>query len=178
MSEDAHGPAFDEAHGLKKNKTIFKKLPLYIDIDGVLFMFGQPEAYGGREGKAWNLNLRPYATAFLYWCHSRFDCRWLSAWKEKCPKFAANIYARFAYDWPVIPWNDNKTEGINFNEDFIWIDDDDFNSEQQDLETFRNKYKFQRFILVDKYNINELVVVKDKLQTMLEESGYAENLVG
>jgi hypothetical protein len=153
--------------------NIFKKLPLYIDVDGVLFMFKKASA----ERSDTFMNLRPFTTSFLWWCHQRFDCRWLTAWKSNALSLAGNIYANFACSWPVIPWGDNKTEGIDFSEDFIWIDDDEFAGEQHDLETFCNKNKFQRFLLVDKYNIDELDIVKAKLQSMLNESGYDQHLV-
>ena len=153
--------------------NIFKKLPLYIDVDGVLFMFKKAT----KEQSDTFMNLRPFATSFLWWCHRRFDCRWLTAWRDKAPVLAENIYANFACSWPVTKWNDNKTEGIDFSEDFIWLDDDEFAGEQHDLETFCSKNKFQRFLLVNKYGLDELEIVKSKLQAMLVGSEYDKHLV-
>ena len=132
---------------------------LYIDIDGVLLTNKHTQ--------------RPhYAVEFIDYVTSTFDCYWLTSHckeGENSIKPLLQYLSRY-YDEETIEklktikptsWETAKTEAIDFNSDFYWLDDYVFEFEKKILE---RQHKLDRWIEVDLSNINELKHTKDLLE--------------
>lgn len=132
---------------------------LYIDIDGVLLTIKHTQ--------------RPqYAVEFIDYVTSTFDCYWLTSHckeGEKSIKPLLQYLSRY-YDEGTIEklkrikptsWETTKTEAIDFDSDFYWVDDYVFDFEKKILE---RQHKLDRWIEVDLSNINELKYIKDLLE--------------
>jgi hypothetical protein len=113
---------------------------LYIDIDGVLLTRKTPAAADGAED-------------FIKFITDHFECYWLTthckgnvltAINYLSNHFPADILKKLE-KVEVTNWNTSKTEAINFQEKFIWIDDFAFD--------------YERAILSEKGLISSLVIV-------------------
>lgn len=127
------------------------KCKLYLDIDGVLL----------KRDKS----LPGFVEEFLRFVLGNYDCYWLTThcragensafrylsvyFPEKLLKLISNIQPAF--------WDTLKTEAIDFNADFFWVDDYVFIAEQKIL---KQKGKLERLVLVDLTNEDELLRVK------------------
>ena len=97
---------------------------LYIDIDGVLLGKKAPENV--------EIILANHAEKFLKFCISNYDCFWLTTHcKDGTSEELKNILKRYA-DSSVLSlidsvatlkWNTFKTEAIDYNKEFYWIED-------------------------------------------------------
>lgn len=100
------------------------KKKLYIDIDGVLL-------------HTKNVRVAEYAEEFIDYITTHFDCYWLTT---HCKGDAAtaiqylsqylppNILGKIRCIQPT-DWGALKTDAINFNDDFYWLDDYPFRAE-------------------------------------------------
>ena len=129
---------------------------LYIDIDGVLLTNKNTQ--------------RPqYAVEFIDYITSTFDCYWLTSHcKEGNPTYLLQ-YISLYYDESTIEklkmikltsWFTAKTEAIDFDSDFYWLDDFVFEFEKKVLIEY---HKFERWIKVNLSQENELKRIKDLL---------------
>lgn len=129
---------------------------LYLDIDGILLMNRNPRAADG-------------AIELIDLILSRFDCYWLTTHCRE--NSSTNALRRLALYFPesVIEklkqikstqWNTLKTEAIDFNSDFCWLDDYVLEAEKKELE--RHKC-LNNLLLVDLKNDNDLTIIMQKL---------------
>jgi hypothetical protein len=120
---------------------------VYIDIDGVLLDKKQKLPQG--------------AVRFVEFLVQHFDCYWLTT---HCRSNINNavIYLSKFYDTETIEllktvkptnWETLKTEAIDFNQKFYWLDDYPFESEMKILE---NRNVISSLIKVDLNETNEL----------------------
>lgn len=130
---------------------------LYLDIDGVILTHKNVKAADG-------------AIELIDYIHSNYDCYWLTthchngnadgALKMLSYFFPAKTIEKLKNIKPV-RWNTLKTEGIDFESDFYWLDDYAFESEKKVLIKHNC---IQNLILVDLNNKNELLqIIENKL---------------
>lgn len=130
---------------------------LYLDVDGVLFHTGKR-----------TYNLRPEAGEFIMWCNDHFECVWLTAWAEVMIKQLASLaYFTCASRWKCPKWKDKKTEGIDFNTDFVWVDDNASEEELEDIKLFHRKGRIQDVIHVDPNPVDHLPWIQEQLEEFL-----------
>ena len=124
---------------------------LYLDIDGVLLDYNT-ETYA--KGA---IELIEYVT-------SEFDCYWLTthckgdsmpAIEYLSGYFPPDVIEKLRKVKPTY-WEDLKTEGIDFDRNFIWLDDYPFQAEQEVLKNFGVSESLYR---VDLGNEDELANV-------------------
>lgn len=135
---------------------------LYLDIDGVLLTSKHTEA-------------APGGIAFLNYILSNYNCYWLTT---HCKDGNINMALdRLSKYYPVrmvaklrcikpVKWNTLKTEGIDFNSDFFWVDDYAFDVEKRILSS---KGKKNSLILVDLRRENELMNICSILEKSNDE---------
>ena len=133
---------------------------LYIGVDGVLLTVK-------------NTRVPPGAVEFINYITSAFDCYWLTTrLKGNGEVDTASLLRDLAlyYDVDTLKklqtikpasWETAKTEGIDFDADFYWIDDYPFEYEKKILEAH---HKLDRLITVDVSHHGELIRVKEWLQ--------------
>ena len=133
-------------------------MKLYIDIDGILLHYD-------RDSRADNaIELIDYIT-------SEFDCYWLTT---HCKGDAATAITYLSRYFPketiqklakIKPtcWEDMKTEGIDFDSSFIWLDDYPFQAEEAVL---RNFGASESLIKVNLKNEDELLRVLGVLKNI------------
>jgi hypothetical protein len=100
---------------------------LYLDIDGVLL---------GKGG-----SLPANVHAFLTFVTANFDCHWLTTHCKGDAKTAIRYLAQhYPADWlPMLAsihpthWDTLKTEGIDLQTPFIWLDDQPMQAERHTL---------------------------------------------
>ena len=123
------------------------KTKLYIDIDGVILAKGQ--------------KVPEYADSLIQYIIDHFDCYWLTTHCRSGENKTINYLSPF-YDNDIIQslekikttdWDTLKTEGIDFDSNFYWLEDYPFESEMKILE---EKNKLNSLIKVDLNNPNEL----------------------
>lgn len=132
---------------------------LYLDIDGVLLTKRLPRPADGVEG-------------FIAFAVKNFDCYWLTTHckgsnltvlKYLKPYFDSEAYSLMATVKPT-NWDTLKTEAIDFDSDFYWLDDAPLNIE---IKTMCEAGKSDRLILVDLAREKELVNIQRILQASL-----------
>ena len=120
---------------------------IYLDIDGVLLTSKNTKAGLNSE----------YFIDFLV---NSFDCFWLTTHCKGDLKPTIKYIEPF-FDYTTVEslkqikatnWNTLKTEAIDFNSDFYWLDDNPFKSEIKVLEDFGLK---DRLVIVDLNRNNE-----------------------
>lgn len=138
---------------------------LYIDIDGVLLTnrhTQQPE----------------YAVEFIDYVTSTFDCYWLTSHCKEGEKSIKSLlqYLSPYYDEETIrklntikptSWETAKTEALDFNSDFFWLDDFVFEFEKKILESH---HKLDRWIEINLSDINELKRTRDLLERKISNN--------
>lgn len=132
---------------------------LYIDIDGVLLTIK-------------NTHRPKYAVEFIDYITSEFDCYWLTSHCKEGSVTQLMQYLSPYYDKKTLEklkvvkptsWTTAKTEAIDFDSDFYWLDDYIFNFEKNVLEKHS---KLKRWIKVEPSNENELKRIKDVLESV------------
>lgn len=131
---------------------------LYIDIDGVLLT---------RAKKA-----PSFGPQFITFITNHFNCFWLTTHcrggENKSIQYLSLYYEPDALKSlqkvASTDWMDRKTEAINYNEPFVWLDDYPFESEINDL---KNYDKVDSLIKVDLNHPNELQNITSKLKAYL-----------
>ena len=131
-------------------------MDLYLDIDGILLN------YDSDSRADYSIELIDYIT-------NEFDCYWLTthckgdaapAIEYLSDYFPAETIEKLKTIKPTY-WEDLKTEGINFEKKFIWLDDDPFQTEVSVLEHFGVSNSIYK---VDLKNENELLTVLNHLK--------------
>ena len=105
-------------------------ITLYIDIDGTVIFTG--------ESQCNEFTVAKNCLEFLQFCTKNFNCKWLSFHTKS--GLIDDVYQLFieatncdilSQEWKdvldkiePVRWQTRKTNGINFTEDFFWLDDD------------------------------------------------------
>ena len=127
------------------NNTSIRKL--YIDLDGVLIGKMRPGDI--------NCTIAKYVEGFLKYSLASFECFWLSTHCKNGDKkrimqqlsvYADESILSLAKDIKPTFWRTLKTEAIDFQSDFYWLDDRPLEVE---LNTLRERKVYDRFIPVD-----------------------------
>ena len=132
-------------------------MKIYLDIDGVLLT---------RDHK-----IPEYGEEFISYLISRHDCFWLTTHCRGGVNGAVKYLSQF-YSGTTLAklkqviqtdWMDLKTEAVDFNSEFIWLDDFPFESEKKVL----NKYnRIDALIVVDLKRESELRELKMKIEQL------------
>lgn len=135
---------------------------LYLDIDGVLLKKNGTPAEG--------------LVPFLGYVTKNFDCYWLTT---HCDGDATTTFLHLVGRIPAeaVPflegikptkWKLWKTEGIDFSQDFIWLDDCVFEGEKKALE---EHHATEKQIMVDlQANPNQLLDMVSSSGALTQES--------
>lgn len=135
------------------------KTRIYIDIDGVLLKKGQMTPEGAPE--------------FIEFIVDRFECFWLTTHCRARTNRAVDYLTPY-YDVQIVEllrrikpteWDTLKTEAIDFNSSFYWLEDYPFEAEIKLLKQFN---KFDSLIRVDLNVPHEL----ERIQGLLKCQGY------
>lgn len=138
---------------------------LYLDIDGVVL--GKNEA-----GK---VALIPEFEAILSYLRENFNCYWLTTHGRHdvgdvmryLKPYLKEIKPEELNFIKAVPWRTLKTEAIDFNSLFIWIDDQPL---QFELDILKERRCLNRWLKVDTYtNFRELTIarIEDKRRGIL-----------
>ena len=136
-------------------------MTLYLDIDGVLLDYN---TYTYAKGA---IELIEYIT-------SEFDCYWLTthckgdttpAIEYLAEYFPTETIEKLKKIKPTY-WEDLKTEGIDFDKNFIWLDDYPFQGELSVLDNFGVSDSIYK---VNLRNENELLTVLNYLKGIVEK---------
>ena len=128
---------------------------LYLDIDGVLLTK--------------NLEVPEYLDDFVEFITSIFDCFWLTTHCKGDARTALRYLETFLPK-PLINqlkqvkpthWQTLKTEAINFEKNFYWLDDFPFESEKKVLTSYQ---KLDNLIQVDLNREGELLRIINVLK--------------
>lgn len=127
-------------------KNMEKRDNLYIDMDGVLVSTDLEGFYP---------SLKPDALDFVQWAvKSGFRCHYLTCWREK------DIHKQF----PQLPkfhyceWKDLKTEAIDFNKPFYWLEDGCTTDEYAVLKLRRKLNSYIYIDPKDEYALTKLMM--------------------
>ena len=132
---------------------------LYLDVDGVLLT---------RK----NVRMADGAIEFIDYALSNFDCYWLTTHcrtNDTCNilKYLSEFIPLDTIDKLAVVkpslWDTGKTEGIDFNSDFYWLDDFLFEFEKITLE---KHYRLNRMIKVNLENHGELKRIQNLAATL------------
>ena len=132
---------------------------IYIDVDGVLLTTSNIRAAKG-------------SVDLLYFVLQNFDCYWLTTHcHDNDTTEVISYLSQFFYPSVVekfkaikpAAWNTLKTEGIDFDSDFIWLDDYPMQSERKELEQHGC---LKNLIKVNLDNKDELFDVIQKLKNL------------
>lgn len=117
---------------------------IYLDIDGVLLVNDKEVSNYANEFLQAVLRKYPDSTYWLtthYW-HNQDTTRLVLD-----PHLSPETVVLLDKIKPTV-WNDNKTQGIDFSQPFLWFDDDLFDDERKELELHD---ALQSWIEVDLY---------------------------
>lgn len=133
---------------------------LYLDIDGVLLTKKQKLPEG--------LHL------FLDFALTHYQCYWLTT---HCKGDATTAVQYLSYFYPIelitkikdiraTNWDTLKTEAIDFNHSFIWLDDYVFKAEKRVL---KQHLRLKSLWIIDLNNKDELYQIMKKMKTFLKK---------
>lgn len=140
---------------------------LYLDIDGVLLTSKNAKAADG-------------AIEFIDFALLNFDCYWLTTHcKDGNNRQVMNLLAQYFPNDVVeklksvkpTNWGTLKTEGIDFESDFFWVDDYVFETEKKMLE---QHMCIKNLILVNLDNHDELLRVTQKITEIGKEKWFSK----
>ena len=132
------------------------KMLLYLDIDGVVL--GKNE-----HGR---IALIPNFRSLLRYLRKNYECRWLTthgrydaeAVIRYLKPYLKGINAKELRFIKVVPWRTLKTEAIEFDSPFIWVDDQPL---QFELDILRERGLLDRWLKVDTYKAyRELTIAR------------------
>lgn len=132
-------------------------MKIYLDIDGVILKK--------------DLTIPEYGKEFISYIIANHDCYWLTT---HCKGDNNNALKHLSKSYPpstreqlkiIKPtnWRDLKTEAIELNSDFIWLEDYPFESE---IKVLNKANKLDSLITVDLNRENELKLVQKKIEVM------------
>lgn len=132
---------------------------LYIDIDGVLITAKNPVAPVGID-------------YFIQFITSNFNCYWLTTHCKGDSTHCLNYLKDYLSERSISAlsqvkptnWDSLKTEAINFEEPFFWLDDYIFSMEKKIIEQVG---RIDSLILVDLRQKNELSRIINILKEVL-----------
>lgn len=135
-------------------------LKLYLDIDGVLLTARNP---------------RPadYAKEFIEFVTANFDCYWLTTHCQGDAKPASDYLSEY-FDETTMEllrtikptrWGALKTDAIDFDSEFVWIDDYAMLAEK---EVLKGHKALQALMLIDLSGQNNLRNAQECLQRVLK----------
>ena len=131
---------------------------IYLDIDGVIL--------------ANDLQKAKHSEEFIKFITDTHDVYWLTTHCKGDAEYTVNHISRYFKPETIehlkkikpTNWQTNKTEAINFNELFLWFDDQLFDSEKDELDC-RNA--LERWIEVDlSKNVNQLKDIIDNFPAL------------
>jgi len=134
---------------------------IYLDIDGVLLK---------KDGQIPN-----FADEFISYITKNFNCYWLTTHcrgdENKAIQYLSKYYSAIMIEklkaiQPTF-WNDLKTEAIEFESDFFWIDDSSFEAEKRIL---TKSGKSVCLLTVDLNNSKELKEIIEQLGKYLMQT--------
>jgi len=129
-------------------------MKIYIDIDGVILT---------RDHR-----IPDYAEDLIYYLVANHNCYWLTTHCRGGENRAVNYLAQF-YKGEILEklmlilptdWLDLKTEAIDFESEFVWLDDYVFVSEKEVLQTLK---KSESLIEVDLNRNDELKTIHKRI---------------
>jgi hypothetical protein len=132
---------------------------LYLDIDGVLLT-------------SKNTRAAPGVDEFVAFVTQRFECYWLTTHCKGDSNSALKYLSQFLLPATieklkdaVLPtnWDTLKTEAIDLESDFIWLDDSPF---QAEIARLQSKQVVDRLIIVDLNRPNQLLSIEAKLRVL------------
>ena len=144
---------------------------LYLDIDGVLLT-------------AKNTRAAPGVDEFVAFVTQHFDCYWLTTHCKGDSSSALKYLSQFLLPATInklkdavhsTNWDALKTEAIELESDFYWIDDSPF---QAEIACLQANQVTSRLIVVDLNRPNELSTVQTKLLKALKNplTSFANHL--
>lgn len=146
-------------------------MKIYLDIDGVLLDYDN----GGVADGA--IELIEYVT-------KEFDCYWLTTHCKGDPTTAVSYLQEYFPDDTVelfkkvkaTDWTDMKTEGIDFDSNFIWLDDYPFQAEMAVLENFAASESLLRVNLKNEGELSRILAhlkgFKEKRRKRIRRTMY------
>ena len=146
-------------------------MKLYLDIDGVLLDY---DSGGVADG----------AVELIEYITKEFDCYWLTTHCKGDPTTAVS-YLREYFQGDTIEllkkvkatdWTDLKTEGIDFDSNFIWLDDYPFQAEIAVLENFGTSESLLRVNLKNEGELSRILAhlkgIKEKRRKRIRRTMY------
>jgi hypothetical protein len=136
-------------------------IKLYLDIDGVLLTAKHTRAADGVE-------------EFVDFITTHFECYWLTTHCKGDSRTALKYLAQFMQLETIkrlkdavrpANWDALKTEAIDFESDFYWLDDNPLQIERKTLE---DNGVSDRLILINLENPNELTTIGLELKYLLK----------
>ncbi len=139
-------------HKVKDIQKLKSTTKLYLDVDGVLLTAKQTR-------------VADFANHFILFIVANFDCYWLTTHcKGDTATVIRYLSSYFSQDvmqklLSVKPtdWTTLKTEAIDYNSDYLWLEDNPFQSE---ITILKSKSHEEKLIKVDLNQTNELERIK------------------
>ena len=130
-------------------------MKIYLDIDGVLLTKEK--------------TLPEYGEEFLSYLPQNHDCYWLSTHCHGGGNNALEYLSQYYPDSILkklggieqTDWMTLKTEAIDFDSDFVWLDDCPFESEKNVL---KEHNKINALVIVDLNREGELRLIQEKIE--------------
>jgi len=145
-----------------------RKIKLYLDVDGVLL---------GKNQRG-EIALIPNIEEFLIYTRENFDCYWLTTHsrhgsddgvKRHLYTFFKGCDLALLKHIQPIEWETKKTEAIDFDSPFIWIDDYLFDSE---INVLKEKRCLKNWLKVNTYKNFHGLTVERLEEKRKEITGY------
>jgi hypothetical protein len=136
-------------------------IKLYLDIDGVLLTAKHTRAADGVD-------------EFVDFVTTYFECYWLTTHCKGDSRTALKYLAQFMQLETIeklkdtvrpTNWDALKTEAIDFESDFYWLDDNPLQVERKQL---GDKGVEDRLMMIDLKRANELAATRIELKYLLE----------
>jgi len=132
-------------------------MKLYLDIDGVLLTRKQ--------------GVPDHVELFIDFVTNNYDCYWLTTHCRTGENKALNYLEKFYPDRLMkkinnikpTDWATKKTEAIDFQSEFIWLDDNPFEAERAEL---IKRNKLNSLLVVDLDLKNELLEIIKEIVTL------------
>lgn len=130
-------------------------MKIYLDIDGVILKK--------------DLTIPDHGEEFISFLITNYDCYWLTTHCSGANNKAINYLSKY-YPLSTVEqlkiikqtnWKDLKTEAIDLNSDFIWLEDYPFESEKKVL---REANKINSLVKVNLNRENELKLIQKTIE--------------